>query len=65
MRCPTCKQTVAAEDRRYAPFCSQRCKLLDLAKWLDGDYSVPGEPAGEEEIAAELLKRAGREPDEQ
>ncbi len=25
----------------YRPFCSERCKLLDLAKWVDGDYRVP------------------------
>jgi endogenous inhibitor of DNA gyrase (YacG/DUF329 family) len=26
------------------PFCSERCKLADLGKWLDGDYAIPGEP---------------------
>jgi endogenous inhibitor of DNA gyrase (YacG/DUF329 family) len=28
----------------WKPFCSQRCKLQDLAKWVDGDYRVGGEP---------------------
>ena len=63
MRCPTCKQTVT--DRRFPPFCSQRCKLLDLGKWLDGVYSIPGEPAGEEDLAAELLKQVAHKPDDQ
>jgi uncharacterized protein len=27
------------------PFCSDRCKLLDLGKWLGGEYRVPGPPA--------------------
>ncbi len=31
-------------DPAWRPFCSERCKLLDLAKWIDGDYRVPGEP---------------------
>jgi endogenous inhibitor of DNA gyrase (YacG/DUF329 family) len=31
-------------DARYTPFCSERCRLLDLARWVDGDYRVPGEP---------------------
>ena len=31
-------------DPAWRPFCSERCKLLDLAKWADGDYRVPGEP---------------------
>ncbi len=28
----------------WEPFCSERCKLQDLAKWVDGDYRVGGEP---------------------
>jgi len=31
-------------DARWRPFCSERCKLLDLAAWADGTYRVPGEP---------------------
>jgi endogenous inhibitor of DNA gyrase (YacG/DUF329 family) len=30
-------------DPAFAPFCSERCKLLDLGHWMDGDYRVPGE----------------------
>jgi endogenous inhibitor of DNA gyrase (YacG/DUF329 family) len=33
-------------DPAWRPFCSERCKLLDLARWVDGVYRVPGEPAG-------------------
>ena len=32
-------------DPHWRPFCSERCQLLDLAHWLDGDYRVEG-PAG-------------------
>ena len=28
----------------WAPFCSERCKLQDLARWVDGRYRVPAEP---------------------
>jgi endogenous inhibitor of DNA gyrase (YacG/DUF329 family) len=28
----------------WQPFCSERCKLQDLAKWVDGDYRIPAEP---------------------
>ncbi len=38
------KRPVAPEFR---PFCSERCKLLDLAKWVDGEYRVPAEPEKE------------------
>jgi uncharacterized protein len=31
-------------EAAYRPFCSERCKLLDLAHWVDGDYRIAGEP---------------------
>jgi endogenous inhibitor of DNA gyrase (YacG/DUF329 family) len=30
-------------DPKWRPFCSERCKLQDLAKWADGSYGVPAE----------------------
>jgi hypothetical protein len=29
----------------WAPFCSERCKMVDLARWLRGENAIPGEPA--------------------
>ena len=44
-RCPTCdKIATAAPGNASFPFCSGRCKLVDLGNWLDGRYRVPGEP---------------------
>jgi endogenous inhibitor of DNA gyrase (YacG/DUF329 family) len=37
--CPICKSAVPA-DGTYAPFCSKRCKQIDLGKWLGGDYAI-------------------------
>ena len=37
-KCPVC---VDPGEERYRPFCSRRCADLDLAKWLNGSYSVP------------------------
>jgi endogenous inhibitor of DNA gyrase (YacG/DUF329 family) len=46
MLCPICKKPV--EDPRDAdhrppnyPFCSERCKLIDLGRWLGGRYQIP------------------------
>jgi endogenous inhibitor of DNA gyrase (YacG/DUF329 family) len=39
--CVYCRHHPA--DPAWRPFCSERCKLLDLAKWADGEYRVPGE----------------------
>ena len=44
MKCPICKKPVVDEepDRpKTYPFCSDRCKLIDLGRWLDGKYQVP------------------------
>jgi endogenous inhibitor of DNA gyrase (YacG/DUF329 family) len=37
--CPICKQTVLAENENF-PFCSDRCRLIDLGKWASGDYKI-------------------------
>ena len=31
-------------DARWRPFCSERCRNEDLARWADGRYRLPGEP---------------------
>jgi len=36
-------------DPAWRPFCSERCKLQDLAKWADGTYRVAGDPVHERE----------------
>ena len=37
--CPACGQPVAADSETY-PFCSQRCRLVDLGRWLDDKYRI-------------------------
>ena len=39
-RCPMCSHSVA-ESATAFPFCSERCRLLDLGNWLDERYQVP------------------------
>jgi hypothetical protein len=48
--CPICGKPVPprAENRAF-PFCSDRCRLLDLGKWFGGDYRIPGPRAGDGE----------------
>ena len=46
MLCPTCKKSVPepveGEDLpKWFPFCSDRCKLVDLGRWIDGKYQIP------------------------
>lgn len=37
--CPTCRKPVAVGAEDF-PFCSERCRLLDLGKWASGDYRI-------------------------
>lgn len=43
MRCPICRREVS-QDAPLIPFCSERCKLLDLGNWASEKYVIPGEP---------------------
>jgi endogenous inhibitor of DNA gyrase (YacG/DUF329 family) len=42
MKCPTCDKEATWQDNPYRPFCSERCKLVDLGKWVNDEYRVPG-----------------------
>jgi endogenous inhibitor of DNA gyrase (YacG/DUF329 family) len=42
MKCPTCGKPVEWTDNPFRPFCSERCKLIDLSRWVSEEYRVPG-----------------------
>ncbi|HVP64391.1 MAG TPA: DNA gyrase inhibitor YacG, partial [candidate division Zixibacteria bacterium] len=37
LRCPTCRKLVLRTDPEF-PFCSERCRTIDLGKWASGGY---------------------------
>jgi hypothetical protein len=39
LRCPICKKLVLAGDREF-PFCSERCRTIDLGKWASDGYVI-------------------------
>ena len=49
-KCPLCSKPyaiAALTDLPTFPFCSDRCRLIDLGRWIDGAYTLPGsESAG-------------------
>jgi endogenous inhibitor of DNA gyrase (YacG/DUF329 family) len=59
MKCPICKKDVQMTSPE-APFCSERCRIIDLGNWASGAYVIPvpleepsetgaeGDPSGEE-----------------
>jgi endogenous inhibitor of DNA gyrase (YacG/DUF329 family) len=46
VRCPTCRREVDWSAAPFRPFCSERCRLIDLGAWLAEARSIPGESSG-------------------
>lgn len=45
LQCPTCKKPVVWNgDYPFRPFCSERCKLIDLGEWASERHKIPGKP---------------------
>ena len=64
LRCPTCKKIVLRKDPDF-PFCSDRCKVIDLGKWASGGYviSTPLNNAGQDlEGDYDLGSRRSKDP---
>ena len=47
--CPICKQKTTWEENPWRPFCSERCKLTDLGKWVSEEYKIEGKQQEGEE----------------
>lgn len=62
--CPICRKITDWYDNPYRPFCSERCKLLDLGAWASEGYRVPGEPVSHESSAGEDEEQEGPGPEE-
>jgi uncharacterized protein len=58
LRCPICKKKVVFGDSNM-PFCSDRCRAIDLGNWATGKYAIPAEELPEEQNKGDEL-----EPDE-
>jgi endogenous inhibitor of DNA gyrase (YacG/DUF329 family) len=59
VRCPTCDRPVEwTEASQWRPFCSQRCKLIDLGAWAAEKHAIPGESVSSDALEGE---RDGRD----
>ncbi|ADJ27370.1 DNA gyrase inhibitor YacG [Nitrosococcus watsonii] len=44
VNCPTCgRETLWSEENPWRPFCSERCRLIDLSDWAAENHRIPGE----------------------
>lgn len=49
MRCPTCERDFDPATSMAKPFCCDRCRLIDLGRWLDEGYALPELSEAEQE----------------
>ena len=63
LRCPTCRTVVTEKDEDY-PFCSARCRTIDLGKWASGDYRISS-PILDPEVLEGLSEDAKRHRDDE
>jgi len=62
-KCPTCGRVTTVESPdAFAPFCSERCRLADLGKWLDGGFRISS-PVSEEDLDEGATPRDTDDPD--
>jgi uncharacterized protein len=43
VKCPTCRREIDWADAPFRPFCSDRCRLIDLGAWLSEKRAIPAE----------------------
>ncbi|HDZ61845.1 MAG TPA: DNA gyrase inhibitor YacG [Nitrospirae bacterium] len=48
IKCPICRKKTEWKDNPNRPFCSERCKLIDLGKWASEEYRFKGKEFPEE-----------------
>lgn len=52
--CPRCRRETTWKENPYRPFCSKRCKLIDLGSWIEQRYVIPEEKGKEPSTNEEL-----------
>lgn len=55
--CPTCKTSVIwGPQSPERPFCSERCRLIDLGAWAAEEQVIPGDPLGDELFSEDCIQ---------
>ena len=63
VKCPNCKTEFLYHSSEHRPFCSERCRMVDLGHWLEESYAVPAQNLTLEE--QEQLMKIVDVPDEE
>ncbi|MBB1485469.1 DNA gyrase inhibitor YacG [Oceanospirillum sediminis] len=60
VNCPTCRcQIEWKPENQHRPFCSERCRLIDLGEWASESHKIAGEPALDE-ASSDLMENLYR-----
>ncbi|MGO9467067.1 MAG: DNA gyrase inhibitor YacG [Isosphaeraceae bacterium] len=65
-RCPVCSKSYAIDalaELESFPFCSERCRLIDLGRWAGGRYAIPAGPARQPSETGETESLPGDDED--
>jgi endogenous inhibitor of DNA gyrase (YacG/DUF329 family) len=65
MRCPICDKEFDPSESTALPFCSERCRTIDLGRWLDETYHLPDVPDPEADELPPRDAAANGEPHEE
>ena len=49
VKCPHCRKETEWSGNEFRPFCSERCKMIDLGAWANEDFRIPGGPPPSDE----------------
>ncbi len=60
-RCPVCRRSFKTIESKSLPFCSERCRSIDLKRWLGEEYSLPSMPNDPDEEPPEALEPPSNE----
>lgn len=59
LRCPTCRNLVLKTDPHF-PFCSDRCRVIDLGKWASGGYVI-STPVNDPEMLESIAEQQSKD----
>jgi endogenous inhibitor of DNA gyrase (YacG/DUF329 family) len=63
VECPLCGEQTEYNGNVFRPFCSERCKMIDLGSWADEEYSLPSEDTELSEEDLLKIEQALKEKD--
>jgi uncharacterized protein len=62
VKCPTCEREIDWAQSPFRPFCSERCRLIDLGAWLTEKHAIPGERVQDESGQGQAGSQDGEPP---